>query len=239
MRPRAGDEPGRDRRVVGGAEPPRRPDLVCKVGGSLLDAGRVPPLLRRLARVAPAIGVLLVPGGGRSVDRIRTRHGRGLISEEDAHWAAVRVLDANAVRLAAGCGARLPLTASLAVAEEGLSVLMPGAELRSEDPMLHSWAVSSDSIAAWSALRSGVPDLVLLKAREGVPRRAGKGGRERRVQAASEEGLVDDHLPTLLARTSLRAWVLNGRRPDRLLRWMTGERAAATRLVAEPRRTRD
>lgn len=209
----------------------RRPPIVCKVGGSLLDAGRAPALVRVLDRVTPGLDVVLVSGGGRAADRLRARHAKGEISEEKAHWAAVGILDVTALRLAGGCGRDLTVTASLPPPEPGLAVLPPRALLRSEDPLPHSWAVTSDSIAAWCGLRLGASDVLLLKARDGVRRPTEEPGPRTPVSRASRAGFVDEHLPSLLAGTKLRVWTLNGRHPGRLLRWLTGDRAAATRLV--------
>lgn len=209
---------------------PTRPQVVFKVGGSLLDAGRAPGVLDALARVAPPADVLLVAGGGRAADRVRARWSAGELSEEEAHWTAVRALDVTALRLAGGCGRDLPLSASLPPLRRGLSVFPPRAALRSEDPMPHSWAATSDSIAAWCALRAGARDLVLLKARDAAPRPAGGGGPRVSVRRASEAGIVDDHLPELLDGAPLRGWIVNGRHPRRLLRWLAGDPGAATRL---------
>lgn len=208
-----------------------RPRLVCKVGGSLLDAGWAPGVLDALGRVAPPADVHLVAGGGRAADRVRARWAAGELSEEEAHWTAVRALDVTALRLAGGCGRDLPLSASLPPLHRGLSVFPPRAALRSEDPLPHAWAVTSDSIAAWCALRAGARDLVLLKARDAAPRPAA-GGPRLSVRHASEAGIVDDHLPELLGGGPLRAWIVNGRHPRRLLRWLAGDAGAVTRLEA-------
>lgn len=205
--------------------------IVCKLGGSLLDAGRAPPLLRVLRRVAPALGVLVVSGGGRVADRVRARHRRGELGTTQAHWAAIRALDVTALRLAGGCGARLPVVTAPPLrggprpgrSAEGLAVLAPSPLLRAEDPLPHGWHVTSDSIAAWVAGRFGAEQLVLLKAR---------GGRaELPADRAAGDGLVDRHLPALLAGAGYTSWIVNGRHPDRVLALLTGDAAAATRLV--------
>lgn len=211
---------------------PVRPRLVAKVGGSLLDGGRAPGVVAALQRVAPAVDAVLVAGGGRAVDRLRARHARGELSERDAHWAALRVLDATAVRLAAGCGRGLPLTATLPPLRPGLSVLPPRALLRAEDPLPATWAVTSDSVAVWCGARAGASDVLLLKSREAVDRPTAEPEPRLSARRAAEAGLVDRHLPELLGGVPLAVWILHGGRPHRLLRWLTGDRAAATRLTA-------
>lgn len=223
---------------------PSGPRTVCKVGGSLLDGGWAPDLVAVLRRTAPGLGVLVVPGGGTAADRIRLRHLRGELDVTGAHWAAIRALDGNALRLAGGCGAELPVVTGPEAwggvdewnADRGaggrLAVLAPFALLRAEDPLPHGWEVTSDSIAAWVAHRCGASRLVLLKARgHRAPR--GPEGRAARLSArrAADEGLVDRHLSSLLRTPAFRAWILNGRHPDRLLSFLTGDRTAATALL--------
>lgn len=223
-----------------------RPRIVCKVGGSLLDTGWAPGVVDILRRTAPGLGILAVSGGGRAADRVRARHRSGELGLSEAHWAAIRTLDVTALRLAGGCGSRLPVTAALRLPVEPsppgagsspgpagrLAVLAPSPLLQAEDPLPHGWHVTSDSIAAWAAARSGASDLVLLKARgdRSSPSAVGDGGPLSAARAA-RRGWVDGHLPALLADAACRAWIVNGRHPGRLLDFLTGDASAATALV--------
>lgn len=228
-----------------GPRAPAGPRIVCKMGGSLLDGGWAPDLVAVLRSAAPGLGILAVPGGGRAADRIRARHLRGELDVIGAHWAAIRALDGNALRLAGGCGAELPVVTGPGPwgggagsgADRGsgaggrLAVLAPSPLLRAEDPLPHGWEVTSDSIAAWVAARCGASRLLLLKAR-GHRRPPGPDGRGGRLSArrAADRGLVDRHLPTLLRTAGLPTWIVNGRHLDRLLAFLTGDEAAATLL---------
>ncbi len=225
---------------------PTGPRVVCKIGGSLLDGGWAPDLVAALRRAAPGLGILAVPGGGRAADRIRARYLRGKLDLSEAHWAAIRALDANALRLAGGCGAELPVVTGPEAwgagtgryADRGpgaggrLAVLAPFPLLRAQDPLPHGWEVTSDSIAAWVADRCGASRLLLLKAR-GDRRPPGPDGRAARLSArrAGDRGLVDRHLSSLLRTAAFRTWIVNGRHPDRLLAFLTGDGTAATPLL--------
>lgn len=228
------------------------PRIVCKVGGSLLDGGWAPGIVEVLRRASPGLGVLAVSGGGRAADRIRARHRRGQLGLSEAHWAAIRVLDVTALRLAGGCGARLPVTTTLRLparpgaSDSGgharrtpdpgpagrLAVLAPSPLLRRHDPLPHGWDVTSDSIAAWAAVRCGASDLVLLKARgDPSPSPAGGPGNALSAPRAARRGWVDRHLPAVLADATCGAWIVNGRYPGRLLDFLTGDASAATALL--------
>lgn len=231
------------------------PRLVCKVGGSLLDAGRAPAVMEVLRRTAPGLGILALSGGGTAADRIRLRHRRGELDMSEAHWAAVRVLDGNAFRLAGGCGAPAPVVTGLdaasairtpaggaasgagigrtPVAGDGPAVMAPSPLLRAEDPLPHSWDVTSDSIAAWLAARCGAARLVLIKARgERTLPGAGSGTGPLPAARAARDGLVDRHLPSLLVGAAYSTWIVNGRHPGRLLAFLTGDETAATLLLS-------
>jgi len=52
---------------------------------------------------------------------------------------------------------------------EGIRVLLPYRVMRMEDPLPHTWEVTSDSISAWVAHRLNLP-LLLLKSVDGLTR---------------------------------------------------------------------
>lgn len=241
--------PGESRGPSGAA-----PRIVCKIGGSLLDAGLAPPLVARLRRASPGRGILALAGGGAAADRVRRRHRAGELDASSAHWAAIRTMDGNALRLAGGCGPRLPLVTGAAGpgargwppagrwrragggdAGGGLAVLAPSPLLRAEDPLPHGWHVTGDSIAAWIAGHLGASRLVLLKARGRVspksPGRTGSDAPTLRAARAAGDGLVDAHLPSLVADAAFGTWIVDGRHPDRLLSHLAGDEGAAIRLA--------
>jgi aspartokinase-like uncharacterized kinase len=154
-----------------GATPPVAIDVVVKVGGSAL---RDPAALDRVlaALEAASCAVLIVPGGGPFADAVRDVDRRLTLTDEAAHWMAVRAMDQYAEllvsRLRRGVlvadldGIRRALTAGQ------LPVLAPFAWLRREDPLPHSWEVTSDSIAAWVTRVTAAGLLVLVKPGSGV-----------------------------------------------------------------------
>lgn len=150
----------------------RRSLAVVKVGGSLYD---LPDLGSRLCRWLreqfAGVPLVLVPGGGPSADVIRSLdrcHGLG---EEAAHWLALRALTLNAHFLAS------LLPSAYVIDEMGevdraedndrLPVLdvyeFARSDERSPDHLLHSWAVTSDAVAARVAVVFQASRLVLLK----------------------------------------------------------------------------
>ncbi|HJR17757.1 MAG TPA: hypothetical protein VJ808_12970 [Gemmatimonadales bacterium] len=141
---------------------------VIKIGGGL--AG-MPGALDRVCREVGAAGashtILAVPGGGPFADAVREfDHSRGL-SSDAAHWMAILGMDQYAHVLAE----RIP--GAVLIEEPGalfehlhpgrVAVLAPSRWMRSADVLPHSWAVTSDSIAAFVAGALDATCLILIK----------------------------------------------------------------------------
>lgn len=147
------------------------PDVVAKVGGSLLD---LPDLRERLRRWLAGLGtgrVLLVPGGGAFADVVRQLDRTHALGPGASHWLALKVVDLNGEVLNGLLGQR----PGAARAEElgryweanAVPVLgiVPFALVDKDRPdtLPASWTVSSDSIAARIAVVTGARRLALLK----------------------------------------------------------------------------
>jgi aspartokinase-like uncharacterized kinase len=143
-------------------------DVVVKIGGGLLaHPGELDHVLASVTDLARIRRVLIVPGGGPFADAVREVDRRVGIPDEAAHWMAVLAMDQYAhllvSRLTHGVLVR-DLTDAATQAESGrLPVLAPSRWLTESDPLPHTWAVTSDTIAAWVAGQAEATDLVLVK----------------------------------------------------------------------------
>lgn len=149
---------------------------VIKVGGALIrDRASFGLLVGALESLAerPQHGppLLIVPGGGPFADAVRVVDEQLGAGDEASHWMAILGMDQHAHLLAEGTGgADLVETmdeARSAYEDGRLPVLAPYRWLRARDPLPHSWAVTSDSIAAWIAIEVGAAELLLLKPVDG------------------------------------------------------------------------
>jgi 5-(aminomethyl)-3-furanmethanol phosphate kinase len=130
---------------------------VVKVGGGIGDDA----LPGVCAALAGRRSLLVVPGGGRFADAVRDADRRFGLSDETAHRMAILGMEQFGHLL----GDLIPGAERCTDLEHigtGTSVLLPAGLALEELPA--SWDVTSDSIAAWVARRTGAGRLVLVKA---------------------------------------------------------------------------
>jgi 5-(aminomethyl)-3-furanmethanol phosphate kinase len=189
--------------------------VIYKVGGSLLS---LPDLSRRLCSVLEQpvsfagatrherVKPLLVVGGGLVADVVRNWDEVHKLGDERAHDLALRSMSFNA-HLVASVLKQARVVASRAEAaaawsERKIAVLAAAEfvdqeENASRDLLPRSWDVTSDSIAAYVALRWPVAVLVLLKS---------TALQACDPWAAARQGLVDSYFPGLAARVRTIGW---------------------------------
>jgi aspartokinase-like uncharacterized kinase len=145
--------------------------VVVKVGGSLFDLPDLGPRLRAWLAARPAGPVLLVPGGGAAADVVRDLDRCHRLGEEAAHWLALQALSLTArflCRLLPGSPLVREPAGRLPHAEPGRPVILdPHLFVQADEGaagcLPHSWAVTSDAVAARAAVVAGARRLVLLK----------------------------------------------------------------------------
>ena len=218
-------------------------DLLLKVGGSLGRSASLRPLLQRIALLAHRRRLLVVPGGGVFADLVRDQMTRQRIDEKTAHLMALLAMDqyglflSSLIKRSTGVD---NLRAAELVAEAGrVPILLTASLIRREPGLERSFRLTSDSIAAFLAGRLRSAHLVLLKSvRKPAERIRNRAGAEALVRRGVVDPLFAEMLP---ARTT--AWVLCGRRPEELDRFMpaiprSGARLSRARSGPAPRRHR-
>src|SRR5207248_4620692 len=183
---------------------PRVVHTVVKVGGGLLSkAGALDLVIEALTAFGPRRRLVIVPGGGPFAEAVRTMFRRMKIGEDAAHWMAVLGMDQYAHALAARIPDAVLVDGAGGVAaalQAGrLPVLAPYRWLRADDPLPHSWDVTSDSIAAWFAGALGARRIVLIKPADGEHKqlvdshflRALPSGVEHLIVTADDLGQLD------------------------------------------------
>ena len=199
--------------------------IVLKVGGSLFE--EAPALLRHIASM-PA-DVLIVPGGGEFADVVRRIDRERGLTDDAAHWMAVLAMDEYAYYLSDKTG--IGLSCSLSV-KKGVYIALPYEILKENDELPHSWDVTSDTIAAWVALRLKCP---LIKATD-VDGILLNGELKKCVDASriiDVETCVDKALPNFLIEHHMNALIVNGKHADRVKKAIMGEPVTGTAIIGK------
>jgi aspartokinase-like uncharacterized kinase len=189
--------------------------LVMKIGGSLL--GSVPKLVQ-VIRTFPQAPILIVPGGGPFADQVRSL----VVPEDASHWMAVAAMEQYGWYIASH---GLPATESLQMPGSP-HVFLPYRSMREQDPLPHSWDVTSDTIAAWVASVTHA-DLVLLKSVDGLFQE--RALRDQVTEPFPCHEVDATFLPYVFSH-HIRCTVLNGTTPDRLEGYLRGAPVYGTRV---------
>ncbi len=213
---------------------------VVKIGGSLMK--EAPGLVDRLVKEfgsrsqttsdgehasgRPPFSILIVPGGGLFADAVREADRRFSLSADASHWMAILGMEQYACYLRDKSSAIA--TDSITDLPEGISVLFPYRLLKNEDPLPHTWNVTSDTIAAWVAKQIGA---VYIKATDvdGIFR---EEKLIREISASSFTGscasCIDHALPEFLMKNGMQCLIVNGKCPDRVVRAVYGKPVLGT-----------
>ncbi len=188
--------------------------IVVKLGGSLIRRAR--ELVNEIIEYARADGesVLIVPGGSIFADTVRKVNA----SQETAHWMAVLAMEQYGYYI--GSGTEAKLVESLDI-DKGVSILLPYNLLKKEDELPHTWDVSSDTIAAWVALKL---EARFIKATD-VDGIYLNGVLEKELKASEligKETCVDAQLPHFLMENKMNCEIVNGMCPGRLTSALRG-----------------
>ena len=139
--------------------------LVVKLGGSLHGAPALADWLAALKRYPRPMAI--VPGGGPFADAVRAAQPLMRYDDRTAHAMAVLAMEQYALALANRDGA-LSLSASLGEIEDAqtsgrIALWRPSGMVAAADDITPSWEVTSDSLAAWLAKKTGAGALLLIK----------------------------------------------------------------------------
>lgn len=167
------------------------PIWVVKIGGSLWSGAELKPWLATLAAVRCA-RIVVVPGGGPFADVVRATQPRIGFGDAAAHRMAILGMEQYAHALLDLEPALEPASTFPTLRESLGAVVWIPSILAASAPLPESWAVTSDSLAAWLAGALGAARVILLKSAALPPGPVAIGD----LCAA---GILDEAMPGLAA----------------------------------------
>jgi aspartokinase-like uncharacterized kinase len=223
-------------------------DAVIKVGGSLAeDPERLKTLCHKLNELAKKYALIVVPGGGRFADAVRDYNQLFNLSNEVSHRMAILAMDQFGLLLSdimpnSRVFRQLENAKELSKAKVA-AIFLPSHWIFQEDPLDNSWAVTSDSIAAYVAGRVNAGKVVLVTDVDGVftsdPKKHPDAKLIARLAAKklltlNQRTSVDRYLPNLLLETQIDCYVVNGKHPERVEAILAGQQTTCTLVSARP-----
>jgi aspartokinase-like uncharacterized kinase len=140
--------------------------VVVKLGGSLAAAGTLRSWLDILSSNGRGRGII-VPGGAEFADAVRGAQRRHGFSDRAAHRMALLAMEQYAEMLADMAPELRPAESEAEIkarlAEGALALWLPRRMVVADPAIAESWAVTSDSLAAWLAGHLAAERLVLVK----------------------------------------------------------------------------
>jgi len=197
---------------------------VVKIGGSLFP-DYIDDLCDVLIKSKEKI--VLINGGGKLVNTLREFNENYDYSNDVNHWTAIKcmdiignlICDKNKDIIAINKIEDIPKIHKL----NKIPLFLSYDILKKEDPLKHSWEVTSDSISCWLANKINAKLLILTNV-DGIYSGKIFSNNKKLIKNISvnelllfEETCVDKYLPKLLIKYHLNCFIINGKYPSRVL----------------------
>jgi 5-(aminomethyl)-3-furanmethanol phosphate kinase len=219
-------------------------EAVLKIGGSLSeDPSKLAKLCRELSVLAEAHRILIVPGGGEFADTVRKLDKAYGFSDTISHKMAILAMDQYGFLLSditPNSYVSCSLDEISNSAKGILPIFLPSQLMFREDPLEHSWDVTSDSIAAHIAGLLDAEKLLLVTDIDGIFSEDPKKSVDNKlIEELSAEELrgwnrrtsVDKTLPKILLKTKIDCYVVNGGYPERIKLILENKKTVCTHIT--------
>lgn len=177
--------------------------IVVKLGGSLYNTPELKTWLNVLDKYSKLQPIVIVPGGGPFANQVRDSQQLHQFDDSHAHHMAILAM-AQFGLLIKGITPHCQLLnfpAGKPVIPKGLSVWSPNESLLSQPEIMHSWAITSDSLASWLANKLDAEQLILVKQNHVSSNRS--------VIELSKMGVVDAGFQHLFEQSTIPSQIID------------------------------
>jgi aspartokinase-like uncharacterized kinase len=226
-------------------------DAVIKVGGSLAETPKVLESLgAELFRLSKKRLFVVVPGGGKFADAVRDMDAKFAVPAIISHKMAILAMDQYGLLLSqiipdsSVCDS---LKAAREISQCGrVPIFLPSRFLFRSDPFEPSWDVTSDSIAAYVAVKLKACKIIFVTDVDGIFSKDPKTHQEAKLISQmpiekllkyAERTSLDKFLPTLLSKNTLDAYVVNGFYPARVAAVLFDQKTVCTKILPKTDKT--
>jgi hypothetical protein len=217
-------------------------DALIKIGGSLAeDPAALRALCNKLGEIAKKYRIVVVPGGGKFADVVRDFDRRYVLFPDISHRMAILGMDQFGLLLSQiipnSCATYLLNDAKQLSEIRVVPIFLPSRLMLQDDPLEHSWDVTSDSIAAYIASRLNTDKVILVTDVDGIftsdPKKYSdakliKKLTTKKLLKLAQRTSVDKFLPKLLLNTQIDCYVVNGAYPERIEAILAGQHTICT-----------
>ncbi|MCX5657766.1 MAG: hypothetical protein NTZ48_06035 [Candidatus Omnitrophica bacterium] len=182
--------------------------------------------------------IVIVPGGGELVDKIREFSRIYRISDSLAHWMAIMAMDINGMFISVINNKSKPVKSVRgcvqALNSRQVPVFLPYRLLKKRDELPKSWEVTSDSISLNIAHILKAKYHILLKDIDGLYNNFIKRGKiiekitAQKLERRKKRNCVDNYLAKLLLKYNRETFLLSGLYPKRIKNVLEGNRTRGT-----------
>ncbi|MCI0399960.1 MAG: hypothetical protein L0Z68_01460 [Gammaproteobacteria bacterium] len=200
---------------------------VVKIGGSLAFSKTLPAWLEVLTCHGGG-KVVIVPGGGQFAELVRQAQQYWGFDDVTAHYMALSAMEQFG-RMMAGIQPALTPAMTMRRLHEVLNdaqvpVWLPMATTQGEDAIAESWEFTSDSLAAWLAIRMDADRLVLVKSL--APR-----GAVVSVSELTARAIVDQRFAAVMAMGQFETWWLGEKGDETMAQALRDGMTPGTRVL--------
>jgi 5-(aminomethyl)-3-furanmethanol phosphate kinase len=222
-------------------------DAVIKVGGSLAENPKILKALgKELCQIAKTHSIAIVPGGGKFADVVRDLDQKYALPASLSHKLAILAMDQYGMFLSHVVPDSFihdSFEGTQRLTDDGkIPIFLPSKLLSQEDPFEPSWDVTSDSIAAYIAVKVNAAMAIFVTEVEGIFTKDPKKHVDakllqkisaRELASRGERTSVDKFLPNFLMENPVDCYVVNGKYPKRIDAIVSNRQTVYTRISTD------
>jgi len=191
---------------------------LIKVGGSLTYFAKY--LLNELKIFCSENNnkILIIPGGGAFANVVRELNEKTDLNNSGSHKLATMCMDLTGIYFSEISGIKTAdnlYEAKKILKDDNIVILLPSKIVLSTDELPHSWDITSDSIAVYTAKLLNLNNIIIATDVDGIYTNYPEGKLLNTINAKSIKDFtsVDSYLPKLLLKHNIECFVVNGKHP--------------------------